>query len=174
MPAQHIRAKLRDARAEVEAGRAWRAKEMLQGCLATDYALEPAILEAYGKLLDSLGDRCEAGMYLFLSGQRDPAYSQAIEIFLQRYRKTAATDLIARFPARIRREGLGHLPAVVREELEARGASREVLERREPVSHGVRQPTWYDWALLGGCLLVFLLFLAVFLIGVVTIWRWYF
>ena len=71
MTAQWVREKIRLAQAEVAAGRPWRAKEMLQGALASEtYVLEPALLEAYGALLDSLGDRFEGGKYLFLSGER--------------------------------------------------------------------------------------------------------
>jgi hypothetical protein len=174
VPAQHIREKLASVQSEIEAGRLWRAKEMLQGCIATEYALEPEILEVYGTILDSLGDKCEAGKYLFLSGQRAPGYAEAIEIYFERHRKTPVTDLIARFPARIRRHGLGHLPPVVREELDSRGASKEVLERREPLPYAVREPTWRDQAFLGGCLLVAALGVCLFLVGLFTIGGWVF
>jgi len=173
VPAQHIRAKLASVQSEIDAGRPWRAKEMLQGSLATEYALEPEILEAYGRILDSLGDKCEAGKYLFLSGQRAPQYAEAIQIFLDRHRKTSVSGLIASFPSQIRHHGLGHLPAVVRDELDFRGATADVLERQEPLPYGVHEPSWHDKALLGGCLLLVALFLGVFLVGVVSIVRWF-
>ena len=46
------------ADAELSAGRPWRAKEILRGAISG--RMEPAILERYGRLLDSLGERVEA------------------------------------------------------------------------------------------------------------------
>jgi hypothetical protein len=174
VPVEHVRAKLRAASAEVDAGRQWRAKEILQGCLASDAALESEVLEAYGSLLDSLGDRCEAGKYLFLSGQRGPTYSEPIEVFLQRYRRADVTDLIAQFPAQIRRQGLGNLPVVVRNELLALGATQKVLERREPLPHPTQPPGWQDQLFFGGCLLSLLVSLAIFAVGLHTVSTWFF
>ena len=60
------------------AGQIWRAKELLRGNIAGG-RVDPPLLEEYGRLLDSVGDRVEAGKYLFLSGVRSPAYDAAIE-----------------------------------------------------------------------------------------------
>jgi hypothetical protein len=175
VPAQYVRATLRRAKAEADAGRRWRAKEILQGSLACQlYALEPEFLEAYGALLDSLGDRFEAGKYLFLSGKRSDAYAEAIEIYLHRTRRTPVSDLVGQFPAAIRRHGLGHLPEVVRRELEERGARPEDLQRREPLIPAASPLGWRDRVVIGGIISAFVLLLATSIVGCVAIVRWAF
>ena len=170
-----VREKIRLAEAETAAGRPWRAKEMFRGAIASkSYALEPDLLEAYGLLLDSLGDRFEAGKYLFLSGKRSPTHVDAIEIYLHRTRRTHVNDLIAQFPAAVRHHGLGHLPATVRNELADRGADAQELDRREPLPYGVRTPAWKDRLVIAVFLSVLLIGFGVFIVGLVTIFRWIF
>ena len=45
---------------ELSVGRGWRAKEILSGNIRAGL-VSPEILERYGVLLESLGDRLEAG-----------------------------------------------------------------------------------------------------------------
>ena len=175
MTAQWVREKIRAAEAETSAGRLWRAKEMLRGCIGSEsYALEPDLLEAYGRLLDQLCDRYDAGKYLFLSGKCDPEYSEAIELYLARNKKACASELIAQFPAAIRHHGLGHLPDNVRRRLEQMGANAAELERREPLPYGVRVPAWKDR--LAMAFFIGILLCAVFLcvVGFVTVMGWIF
>ncbi len=175
MPESHVQQKLARVSDEIEAGRSWRAKEILQGCIATPYALEPEILEAYGKLLDSLGDRCEAGKYLFLCGQRDPEYpeyAEAIAVFLDRHRRAPASDLVALVPSRIRQAGLGSLPLAVQEELRARGATEETFRPSVPQPRSLAESPLVEKAMLGGCLTVVFLLGAIFLVGLKTVWSW--
>jgi hypothetical protein len=111
MTSPGARHSIEKAKTEVAGGRNWRAKEILQGAVAKTHAdLEPEFLEVYGVLLDSMGDRFEAGKYLFLSGRRIDAYVDPIELFLDRTRRSHVNDLIAQFPAQIRTRGLGNLP----------------------------------------------------------------
>jgi hypothetical protein len=175
VPAQYVRETLRRAKAEADAGRQWRAKEILQGSLSCQlYALEPDFLEAYGALLDSLGDRFEAGKYLFLSGKRCDAYAGAIEIYLHRTRRTTVSDLVGGFPAAIRRHGLGHLPEIVRRELGERGASPEDLQRREPLIPARTPLGWRDRLVIGVVISALLVVLATSIVGCVAIIRWAF
>jgi hypothetical protein len=160
---------------EADAGRQWRAKEILQGSLASQlYALEPDFLEAYGALLDSLGDRFEAGKYLFLSGKRGDAYAEPIDTFLYRTRRTHVNDLVGQFPAAIRHHGLGHLPEIVRSELKQRGADPEELQRREPLIPSAPPLGWRDRLIIGLVIGALLAVLATSFVGCVAIIRWAF
>jgi hypothetical protein len=173
--AQWVREKLRKAEAETAAGRMWRAKEMLRGSIGSEsYALEPDLLEAYGRLLDQLGDRYEAGKFLFLSGKWDSGYGEAIELYLDRNKKASASDIIAQFPAAIRRRGLAHLPDNVRKMLEQKGADAAELERREPLSQGVRKLAWKDWLVMLIFIVTLLCGVFLCLVGFVTVMGWIF
>ena len=164
---------LNRANAEVAKGRLWRAKEILQGSLSQErHALEPDFLEAYGVLLNESGDRFLAGKFLFLSGKRHEAYTEAISLFLDRTGRTHINDLIRQFPARIRRQGLGHLSEIVRTELENRGATSKDLQRINEIPSPNSSTSWGDryglWV-MGGVLILFLISA---LIGFATIVRW--
>ena len=108
--------------AEQRKGRAWRAKEILRGAIAGG-RLEPSILEAYGRLLDALGDRVEAGKYLFLSGARAVEHAEAIGLFMQRHSKGGGKQLLSQLPAVVRRLDFTELPIAVQQELRALGVS---------------------------------------------------
>jgi uncharacterized protein DUF6584 len=112
---------------EIDAGRPWRAKEILRGNIGSG-RITPEILEELGRLLDSLGDRVEAGKYLFLSGVRDAASAEAIALFRQRHHGRHGRDLLARLPAGVRRHSFHSLPPVVRTELSELGISPESFQ----------------------------------------------
>lgn len=148
-----VRERIARAKIEEAAGRPWRAKEMLGGCIGNlRYGLDHELLAAYGALLDRLGDRYEAGKYLFLSGSNDPDHQDAVQLYLHRNRNTAVNDLVAQFPGVIRHQGLGNLPEAVRSELENRGIARSELQRTEPQDELARPVP------LKGSVLIFLLF----------------
>ena len=110
---------LRRAEDQIVAGRAWRAKEILKGALAS--SADARLLERYGRLLDAMGDRYEAGKYLFLSGARLPEYADAIEIFLARNVNRSEADFVSQFPSSVRRLRFADLPPVVQDALRQRG-----------------------------------------------------
>jgi hypothetical protein len=98
------------ARAESDAGRFWRAKQILQGSMRNQgYSLE--VYRAYGELLLGVGDLVEAGKYLFLSGARNDEFVPAIDLYLHRY-KIHWRVLVATFPraAKLERR-LGYPPS---------------------------------------------------------------
>jgi hypothetical protein len=108
--------------AEMAAGRAWRAKEILRGRLARDWP--PAeVVERYGQLLLATADHLEAGKYLFLSGARAAEYEPAIDTFLSRHGRQGPGQILSRLPKAVRRVPFADLPVAVRQELEARGVS---------------------------------------------------
>ncbi len=165
---------LNRAKAEIEKGRLWRAKEIFQGSLSQErHALEPDFLEAYGVLLNEIGDRFQAGKYLFLSGKRHEEYAEAISLYLHRTRRTHINDLIRQFPATIRRQGLGHLSEIVRKELETRGVNPKDLQHRAEISSPSSSASWGDryalWVLAG----VLILVVIAASVGFVTIVRWF-
>ena len=140
---------IRRANAEVDAGRPWRAKEILRGNLAAGRA-QPELLEAYGRLLDSLGDRVEAGKYLFLSGVRRPEYAEAIALFRVRNATRSGKDLVAEMPAALRTKSFMALPASVQVDLRAMGVAPELFGRAAPAS--VRASRRERFAIAGGAL----------------------
>lgn len=125
------------ARAAVEVGDVWRAKEILQGTLASQ-PYHPALYEWYGRVLLEMRDLMNAGKYLFLSGRRDPAYEEPIAIFLNRFRDKRGGELVRVLPSRARDPS--RLPPIVVDELRAMGwKPREAHEPR------LRPPTSARW-----------------------------
>ncbi len=161
---------IRRANAEADAGRPWRAKEILRGHLGAGRA-ESDLLEAYGRLVDSLGDRVEAGKYLFLSGAREPEYADAIALFRSRNAKRAGKDLVAEMPAAVRRQSFTELPASVQADLRVMGVTQELfggtLRTAVPASWRMRL------AIGGGLVAAVLLVLATVLgLRVMASWMW--
>jgi len=158
--------------AEISADRLWRAREMLQGSMAI-YPTDVRVLESYGRLLDRLGDRVEAGKYLFLSGVRGADVDDAISLFISRHGKGHLNSLMNQFPREAKRAGLAAFPATVKVELEALGlpeaqAKKDSFDAVDP-NLGLRQSVE-----LLGCALVGSIFLVVAVVGFVTIFRWVF
>jgi hypothetical protein len=101
--------------AHIQTGHVWRAKELLRGAIGSGQ-VDSRVLERYGQLLESVGDRVEAGKYLFLSGVRQPDYQPSIHLFLNRHSRSGPKSLVAQFPTRIRRRPISELsPQVVAE-----------------------------------------------------------
>lgn len=132
-PHSDAREKILLAEGEEAAGRPWRAKEILGGCVGNlRYGTNHELLAAYGALLDRLGDHYQAGKYLFLSGSEHPDHQDAIRLYLDRNKNVAPNDFVAQFPGVIRHQGLGTLPAAVRSKLESWGIATSELQRTEP------------------------------------------
>src|SRR5437588_10799902 len=82
---------------ELDAGRLWRAKEILQGAVGTS-GYEPGLYERYGQVLLRMGDNVEAGKYLFLSRVQNAGYEGAITLFVNRYKLKNSAQPIFTFP----------------------------------------------------------------------------
>ena len=172
-PRTNVRAKILRAEAEEAAGRSWRAKEILGGCVGTlDYGVSHELLGAYGALLDRLGDRYQAGKYLFLAGSADPDHQDAIRVYLRRNRNVAANDLVAQFPAALRHQGLGNLPETVISELQRRGVAASELQRTEPRPDVVLPGSPRDTALILAVLSFLVFSIVLWAIGLMTFFRW--
>lgn len=159
---------LKRAEAEIASGRAWRAKEILRGALAT--RAEPELLERYGRLLESLGERYEAGKYLFLSGAQSPEYAEAIELFLTRNAARRDADFLKLFPVAVRRLPFEQLPARVREELNSR-VSKSRFTGTGPIVPPARY-TWRDRRNMAAAFLITVIFLLALFLGLRQILRW--
>jgi hypothetical protein len=115
---------------EMAAGRLWRAKEILQGPLR-NAGYDPLRFEQYGRVLLHLGDMAESGIYLFLSGARNPEYREAIGSFMGRHAKSINT-LRGFFLAAVRSADVSAYPERVLTELDAAGFP---LSRLNKASH---------------------------------------
>jgi hypothetical protein len=160
---------LERADAELAAGRAWRAREILGGAVGfTGGSAE--ILERYGLVLLQLGDLLEAGKFLFLSGRRGPDLEPAINLFLQRHGRASVAHLIAQFPAGVRRLGFDALPEAVRSELLARGAKPWPPRPARP--RGARVASRWSAAAGWGCMVLIVLMLICAVVGALSIVKW--
>ena len=83
---------------EIAKNRLWRAKEILQGRLASQKNYDAELFEKYGQVLLAMKDSLEAGKYLFLSGVRKPEYQEAISLFFSRYGKKEIGALLHVLP----------------------------------------------------------------------------
>ena len=160
------------ADAELSAGRPWRAKEILRGGISG--RMEPAILERYGRLLDSLGERVEAGKYLFLSGARLPEYAEAIALFKARTAKLRESALASQFPSALRRLRFDELPATLQRDLRELGVAEKAFGRqpRRTRAEPTRVARVVDRLVIGLAIAVLGLFLVALALGIGVIGRW--
>jgi hypothetical protein len=135
--------------AHLAADRLWRAKELLRGAIGSGQ-VDPAVLERYGRLLDSVGERLEAGKYLLLSGERRPEYAPAIDVFLKRHARGGPDRLAAMFPAAIRARPYTELPQSTRTDLANAGVTEDVLAKARkrvgaPAHSRKNRLDWLAW-----------------------------
>ncbi|MBK9153233.1 MAG: hypothetical protein IPM25_03260 [Chloracidobacterium sp.] len=109
---------LEKAEREIEKGRLWRAKEILQGSVSHATYNED-VFEKLGLVLLQMGDLPDAGKYLFLSGVRKPEYENAIGIFLEKHRNPF--NLFRTFPPSAKLRRLSDYPPQLAEELRELG-----------------------------------------------------
>lgn len=109
----------------------WRAKEILQGRLASPN-FDPDLLRRYGEVLLAMDDKIEAGRHLFCSGFRAPEYSEAIGLFLSRNRRDNPHQFLSGFPLMVRRQS--HLAEIIASpEFELNGWNAVALSAIRPV-----------------------------------------
>jgi len=83
-------------------GKFWRAKETLQGRLASQY-FDTELLRRYGEALLAMGDEIEAGRMLFCSGARNPEFADAIALFLTRNGRSDPEQFLQALPLMLRK-----------------------------------------------------------------------
>lgn len=126
---------IQKARLARDEGRLWRAKEILQGRLAS-HPFDADTHEELGSVLLEMGDIAEAGRFLFISGARKEAYTESIKTYLDRYSNTTAARLHSSFPSRARAVALTDLPSTVADELKERGFTKRELRKLKPQTLG--------------------------------------
>lgn len=145
---------------ELEAGRIWRAREILEGSLPT-FGYDPELYERLGRVLLRMGDLPGAGRFLFLSGARADEYREAIDLFRRRHSKA----ILAAFPRAARGCPRSRLPPAVADELRELG----VPERPEPATPFFGPTRWRDRLVAVGCAGSVLTVGAVLVAGVIKI-----
>ena len=130
------------AEREIQKDRLWKAKEILQGNLKR-FGYDKKLYEMYGKLLDRLGDKMEAGRYLFLSGKIKAEDSDSISLYLKRHTKKDPRYLLRTFPKASQLKTIEEYPESVAEVLKELGLKDKdlYLKLPKPAEH---KGTWFD------------------------------
>src|SRR5262245_50003353 len=151
---------------ELEAGRLWRAKELLRAAIQS---YEPELFERYGQVLLAMNDTKEAGKWLFLSGRRSPEYQDAIATFLEWCGRRDGKKLYGSFPACARLGPPDRYPEPLASELVAARVPSDV----PPSSQYAPEPP-FEGGRLGaiGCVAVMLFVMVSLVVGVVTVSEW--
>jgi hypothetical protein len=155
---------------QIQSGQLWRAKELLRGAIGLG-RVDSSILERYGQLLESVGDRMEAGKYLFLSGVRRPEYAAPIDLFLSRHRRGGPKALVAQFPNAIRCRSLKELPGEVIDELANLGINAGMFAKSRVRASATAGP-WARRIIGAAVLAICIVFLVGTIVGVRAIVAW--
>ncbi len=125
--------------------------------------------EAYGRVLLMMGDKVEAGKYLFISGVREAQYREALELFRARYAKDRRT-LLSSLPKTVRGLAPDRLPTNVREELAVLGVpSTPEPVGRLPLFEGRRLDDRSERLMGLGCMAGAAVAMILMLVGLVTV-----
>ncbi len=154
-------------------GTLWRAKEILQSHLATS-KYDVTLYEQYGQVLLAMGDTMEAGKYLFLSGVRNIAYTEAISLYFKRHGHKDIHNILGTFPKSARQAEFNAYPKIVIQELESAGNLPEQVKARinykvEPVDSGF---SWVLWIFGTLALALVLGFIIQGIRGVAWLFQW--
>jgi hypothetical protein len=103
--------------AAIAQGKLWRAKEILQGQIAS-FPYDSVLYEKYGAVLQMMRDLIESGKFLFLSGVRIPEYDEPIQIFLSRHGRTGWKSLKGSLPSPVRYLPLERFPTALQKDLQ--------------------------------------------------------
>lgn len=153
----------KELEALISAGEHWKAKEKLQGRLAQS-GYDTELLEQYGNVLLSMHDKLEAGKYLFLSGERSPAYSENIELYLKRYAGKDSNYIFNTFPKNVQKSTYEQYPETVKSDLASlKMQPKEIKERASKSYESAKSDKFF----LYGCGLALIVLVVLFLIGVV-------
>ncbi len=145
----------------INEGNLGRAREVIDGHLANS-GYNTEILEQYGNILLLMGDKVNAGKYLFLSDKRNDYYSESINLFLKRYGKNGYKNLLHSFPKYIKRLELSQFPDNIRQTLIDDGMPCNI--KMNKAVKNLRNPT-SNYLMTTGCLIVILIVLIIFGIG---------
>lgn len=154
----------RSERAVAE-GQLWRAKEILQGNIASQ-GPHAELYERYGRVLLLMGDLVDAGKYLFLCGDRDPECEEAIQLFVDKYHRDPQR-IFSVLPARARAAPWEDLPAAFRQDMHDLGFT---AKPHEPVRE--HRTTAKDTLVTSAFLLTAFVLLSCTVVGGMVLLRW--
>lgn len=150
------------AQAERQAGRLWRAKEILRGHIGAK-PYDVSLYLEFGEVLLELGDVPDAGKFLFLAGSELPQHAEAVQVSLERHGKSV-TQLQAHFPSRARGLAPEAYPPLVQRVLE-RGGYRPPGREHRRASASTR-------ATVLGCGIVWVVLVFPIVVGIVQVLTW--
>lgn len=151
---------------DLAAGRAWKARDRLQGVLA--HRQDDEVLELLAQVHHELGELPSAGALWFVLGRNDEAAREAMAAWRERQASPQARWFSVPPTVRKARRSEARIEALKQDF--TRYERTESARRRAEL--GARDP-WWEPVLFGGAFLVAAIFLVVMLgVGVVTTWRW--
>ena len=127
------------ARADVAAGRVWKARDRLTGALASDRSSQE-VLQALGDVYFLMGDLPAAGLHWFLTDAEEPRAAVAEVAMRERYRTPAA--LYAALPLKAAPDAY---PEQVRARLRTLLADDDVRRMHERSRPGREPPPGAGW-----------------------------
>ena len=151
----------------IDAGKLWRAKELLQGRIASS-GYDPEVLEQLGFVLLRMGDTIEAGRIFFVAGVRTEDSAAPIQVFLNRFGRDP-WHLFAALPRCVRRASFDSLPQIVQEEFRQRELARFFEER---VRYRKRQEAPAPLLTGAGCIAVAFVLMALACVGAFQVANW--
>jgi len=155
------------ARAHLEAGREWKARDLLVGHVAGDY--DPAALELLGEVSYAMRDLPSAGAAWFGTSRRGADVDAAIEAWRERHHDHFA-QMWSSLPRSVRDlHGNKRVDALRRRAEQSRGSEQPPDHRPHAESESSRRAI--DTATIIAVALG-VLFVACALIGFVTVVRW--
>ena len=156
---------LRRAEREIENGKLWRAREILENSVR-HRGYKAKIYEKLGIVLLKMQDSAEAGKYLFLSGETKSEYGEAIGIFFQKY-ENKPRNLFRSFPNSAKLPKISEYPKSVAGKLRELGLP-EMLEDEN--GYTLVHPDRDENRLLKiGCFLVAFVIVALVVLGIVKL-----
>lgn len=163
-------AKLRDS------GLSWKAKEILQGTIGqAEY--NSSLYKLYGEVLLDLGDRCEAGKYLFLGGgSQEKNTSEAISIFLNRHNKKDVYGFFALMPKKFVSSPYESYPKNVIDYIENKKFKKKDIDRMQSKYHNETGSLSFIEKAMFSSIAILVIILIVIGLGVIisTIYEWAF
>lgn len=152
------------ARADLEAGRPWMARDRLVGALAQRQ--DDELLDLLAEVHETMGDLPAAGALWFVTGRDDDRARAAVDAWRDRH--ASDEQRWRSIPGPVRRHAR---PPTALDELRA-AAVVESRGRTAPLPDVPEEGSWRDALAPVGCLLVLLGVLVLVVVGGWTVWHW--
>ena len=152
------------ARADLAAGRAWKARDRLTGLLI--HRQDEEVLDLLATVHQQMNNLPAAGALWFVTGRDDELARSAIEAWQERHGDDH--DRWRSIPAVVRRETQSHELSVLKASASREQQGRARVHRGKPF-----QEAWWEPIVFGGGAVVFVVWvLSMIVIGMWTVARW--